>query len=193
MTVLRLAEMTSTWSKPWTAQRLPNYRMLLTHTPMEAPCIPTNWHSPSLYTTSFCLQVIRNQNTHRPLSHGGESAVITSTSSARTCTALVLCAAFLCVWCPGEAWGCNSELYFTTKDMQQLWASSCHSRPEFLPLNFPAFSELKRKLFLKYSKQLPRQRGKGNMKNFPLQWLLRTDHHYHYLPSFHTYSIKAQN
>lgn len=44
---LRLVEMTSIQRKPRTAQPLPNYRMLLTHTPVEVPCIPTNRHSPS--------------------------------------------------------------------------------------------------------------------------------------------------
>lgn len=97
-----------------------------------------------LYTTSFCLQVIRNQNTYWPLSHRGQPAVITSTSSAGT----GLCAAFLCVPCVGEAGGCNSGLYFTTQDMQELWASSCHSWAEFLRLGFLAFPDLKRKFFL---------------------------------------------
>lgn len=44
---LKLAEMTSIQRKPRTAQPLPNYRMLLTHSPVEVPCIPTNRHSPS--------------------------------------------------------------------------------------------------------------------------------------------------
>lgn len=44
---LRLVEMTSTQRKPRTAQPLPNYRMLLTHAPVEVPWIPTNRHSPS--------------------------------------------------------------------------------------------------------------------------------------------------
>lgn len=158
--VLRIAETTSI--QPGTAWRLPTYRMLLMHAPMEAPHIPTNRHSPSSYATSFCLQVIRNQNTHWPLSHSREAAVVTSTSSARACAALALCAAFLRVRCLGEAGGCNSGLYFATKDMPELWASSCCSRPEFLPLDFLAFPDLKRKLFLSAANSCL---GKGERKH----------------------------
>lgn len=158
--VLRLAATTSI--QPSTAQQLPNYRMLLTHTPVEAPDIPTNRHSPSSYATSFCLKVIRNQNTHWPLSHSREAAVVTSTSLARTHTTLALRAPFLHVRCLEEARRYNFGLYFATKDMQELWASSCCSQPEFLPLNFLAFSDLKRKLFLSAANS---RLGKGERKH----------------------------
>lgn len=111
-----------------------------------------------LYATSCCLQVIRNQNTHWPLSHRGQPAVITSTSSAGT----GLCAAFLRVPRVGEARGYNSGLYFTTQDMQELWASSCHSRAEFLPLGILAFPDLKRKFFLATANSCL---GKGERKH----------------------------
>lgn len=139
---LRLVEMTSIQRKP---------RAAFTKLQDAAHTYPSGgtMHShqqtfPILYATSFCLQVIRNQNTHWPLSHRGQAAVITSTSSAGT----GLCAAFLCVPCVGEAQGYNSGLSFTTQDTQEMWASSCHSWAEFLPLGCLAFPDLKRKFFL---------------------------------------------